>query len=294
MYEKMDEMTDVTYHQRKGSALSTSAVEIKNFFGATFMMSCLGYPQIRLYWARQTRVAAIADVLTRDRFFLLRSNIEVVNDLDVTDDEKKTDRLWKLRPFIEMIRSACLKLPRSPSASIDEQIIPFTGKTTLKQYVPGKPHPTGLKNFVLASPRGMVLDFEIYQGKSSSAANTSDLGVGALAVLRLSQSMPAGSALYFDRFFTTAPLLRRLANDNFRATGTIMKNRIPKDELPEDKTLVKRGRGSFCQTVNEADGICLAKWVDNKPITFASSHVGEEPVGRFTKKRFTKMCLDLL
>lgn len=284
MYEKIHEMTDVTYHQRKGMALSTSAVEIKNFFGATFMMSCLGYPQIRLYWARQTRVTAIADVLTRDRFFLLRSNIKVVNDLDVTDDEKKTDRLWKLRPFIEMIRSACLKLPRSPSASIDEQIIPFTGERTLKQYVPGKPHPTGLKNFVLASPSGMVLDFEIYQGKSSLAANTSALGVGALAVLRLSQSMPAGSALCFDRFFTTAPLLKRLAKDNLRATGTIMKNRIPKDaKLPEDKTLVKRGRGSFCQAVNEADGICLIKWIDNKPIMFASSHVGEEPVGKRTR-----------
>lgn len=287
-YRNMHEKSEVGYHQRKGTLLNSSTAEMKHFIGATFMMSCLGYPQIRLYWARQTRVAAIADVVTRDRFFLLRKNIKVVNDLDISDEEKKADRLWRLRPFIEMIRTACLQLPRSPSASIDEQIIPFTGRTTLKQYVPGKPHPTGLKNFVLSSPCGMVLDFEIYQGKSALAADRSELGVGACAVLRLSQSMPTGSSLFFDRYFTSAPLLRHLSSQGLRGTGTIMKNRVPKDsKLPDDKALVKKGRGSFCQTVNVADGICLVKWVDNKTITFASSHIGEEPVGeckRWCKK----------
>lgn len=280
MYRTLHEMTEAGYHQRKGALINTSAAEMKHFMGATFLMSCLGYPQIRLYWARQTRVAAIADVMTRDRFFLLRKNIKVVNDLAISDEDKKADRLWRLRPFIDMIRTACLQLPRSPSASIDEQIIPFTGRTTLKQYVPGKPHPTGLKNFVLSSPSGMVLDFEIYQGKSALSTNTSELGVGACAVLRLSKSMPRGSALFFDRYFTTAPLIRHLSSQGLRATGTIMKNRVPKDsKLLDDKALVKKGRGSFCQTVNVADGICLVKWVDNKPITFASSHIGEDPVG---------------
>ncbi|XP_037514183.1 piggyBac transposable element-derived protein 3 isoform X1 [Rhipicephalus sanguineus] len=288
IYRTFHEMTEAGYHQRKGASLNTSAAEMKHFIGATFLMSCLGYPQIHLYWARQTRVAAIADVITRDRFFLLRRNIKVVNDLHISDAEKKADRLWRLRPFIEMIRTACLQLPRSPSASIDERIIPFTGRTTLKQYVPGKPHPTGLKNFVLSSPSGMVLDFEIYRGKSALATNTSELGVGACAVLRLAKSMPRGSALYFDRFFTAVPLLRHLSSQGLRATGIIMKNRVPKDcKLLDDKALVKKGQGSFCQTVNVADGICLVKWVDNKPITYASSHIGKDPVGeckRWCKK----------
>uniref|UniRef100_A0A224YVY7 PiggyBac transposable element-derived protein 3-like n=1 Tax=Rhipicephalus zambeziensis TaxID=60191 RepID=A0A224YVY7_9ACAR len=280
IYRTFHQMTEAGYQQRKGALLNTSATEMKHFIGATFLMSCLGYPEIRLYWARQTRVAAIADVITRNRFFLLRRNIKVVNDLDTSNADKKADRLWRLRPFIEMIRTACLQLPRSPSASIDEQIILFTGRTTPKQYVPGKSHPPGLKNFVLSSPSGMVLDFEIYWGKSALATNASELDVGACAVLRLSNSLPRGSSLFFDRHFTTAPLLRLLSSQGLRATGIITKNRVPKDcKLLDDKSLVKRGRGSFCQTVSAADGICLVKWVDNKPITFASSHTGEEPVG---------------
>ncbi|KAH8024808.1 hypothetical protein HPB51_001222 [Rhipicephalus microplus] len=139
---------------------------------------------MRLYWARGTRVPAIADVLTRDQFFTLRSNFKVVNDLDFTEQDQKNDRLWKVRPILKEVQAACRKLTKPPSVFIDEQIIPFTGVTTIKQYVPGKPHPTSLKNFVIASPSGLVLDFDIYQGKTVlKISNSPDLGLGPCASL---------------------------------------------------------------------------------------------------------------
>ncbi|KAL3244844.1 hypothetical protein MRX96_047095 [Rhipicephalus microplus] len=118
----------------------------------TLMMSCLGYPHMRVYWTRGTRMPANADVLTRDWFFTLRGNFKVVNDLDFTEQDQKNDRLWKVRPILNEVQAACRKLPRPPSVCIDEQIIPYTAIPTLKQYVPRKPHPTGLKDFMIASP----------------------------------------------------------------------------------------------------------------------------------------------
>jgi hypothetical protein len=46
-------------------------------------------------------------------------------------------------------------------------MIPFYRKTSLRQYLPNKPNPVSLKNFVLANPKGLILDFEIYQSATT-------------------------------------------------------------------------------------------------------------------------------
>jgi hypothetical protein len=98
--------------------------------------------------------------------------------------------------------------------SIDEQMIPFEGKCPSRQYVKGKPRPVGLKNFVVTTKTGLVLDFEIYQG-SSTPLPRRDLGLGPAVILRLAQSLPEFSSLYFDRYFTTVPLVEELEKKNF-------------------------------------------------------------------------------
>ncbi|GBN03032.1 hypothetical protein AVEN_181052-1 [Araneus ventricosus] len=145
-----------------------------------------------MVWERFTRIPVIADNIARDRFFQIRSNLKVINDNDVSDDSKKSDKFWKVRPLLSKIRERCLQQERPRIVSIDEQIIPFHGQISMRQYVKGKPNPVGLKVFVMCTTYGLPLDFIFYEGKGTdvqSPEDTRDLDLGGKIALKLSDSL---------------------------------------------------------------------------------------------------------
>nr|CAH7722280.1 unnamed protein product [Callosobruchus chinensis] len=176
--------TNVRFLHEKGRPMNLTAEEVKKFFGISVLMSCLRYPQIKMYWAKMTKVTSVAGSMARDRYFQIRSNLKVVIDADVPENERKVDKFFKIRPLIDRIRKGCTSVPRNQEVAIDEQMIPFSGMCHMKQFVRGKPNPVGLQNFVCATPKGLVLDFVIYQGKNTFPDHAvTNLGVGPSAVV---------------------------------------------------------------------------------------------------------------
>ncbi|XP_022203783.2 piggyBac transposable element-derived protein 3-like [Nilaparvata lugens] len=229
--------------------------------------------------------------MTRDRYFQFRAAIHVVNNNDVTAEAKAHDKLWKVRPIIDRFQSTVLKIPREAEASIDEQMIPFTGHVAFRQFVPRKPNPTGLKNYVLSSKQGLILDFEVYQGKNTTrlvpeVEGPLKLGTGGQAVLRLAETCPPGTHLYFDRFFTGIALLDALKLKGISGTGTAMKQRFPNTNLKSDAELTAEGRGACDVVVRDDESVLLLKWVDNKTITMASTAHGKAPLS--LAKRYSR------
>ncbi|KAF6210968.1 hypothetical protein GE061_014081 [Apolygus lucorum] len=153
--------TKILIETKKATKITFGSMCI--FIGAIVLMSCLNLPRIRMYWSKVTSVARIVDFMTWDQYFLIRKHLKVVEDNLVSRSARTEDKFWKIRPSQ---RQGSLTLPRGSKLAVDEHLIPFTGSAcVMKQFVPNKPNPEGLKNFVLAAPNGLVLDFELYQGK---------------------------------------------------------------------------------------------------------------------------------
>lgn len=83
-----------------------------------------------------------------------------------------------------------------------------------------------------------VLDFEIYQGARTHLINIHrQLGLGSAIIIRMIQSLPGDSFHYFNRYFTTLPLLNKLREYDYEGTGIIMVNRLKAVILKESKML---------------------------------------------------------
>lgn len=273
------------YHMRKtGRVLNASGNEIRKLFGIHLLIGIFNYPRLYLFWRQNTRLAVIADIMTRDRFTTLRSALHFVPEDQPSSAEERLNPLWKVQPVINQVKRACRKLERvSGNYSIDEQMIPFTGRCSLRQVVRNKPRPVGLKNFVIATSEGLMIDFEIYLG-ARTAFTERELGVGASVILHLAQAVPPGSCLYFDRFFTSIPLIERLQHLNLHGTGTIMMNRISERKNLSFKADNRMLRGESQQFV--CDDLALVKWKDNKPVMMISNCTGSDNIS--TVKRWDK------
>lgn len=277
---KYSNQTSVTLH---GQSLNLDLDELYVYIGITFVMAALNYPWLRMYWETKWRVPIIADNMSRNRFTVLRASIKVVSDEGITEEIRKKDKLWKVRPLIERIQQGCRLQGKEKRLSIGEMVIPFRGSCGIKQYCPGKLNPVGLKAFVLANPNGLILDFHIYQGNTTfpELLEASEFSLGEKAVLSLSNSLVPGHVLYFNQYFTTLNLAKELLVKGIKCTGIIKKKRIPASaqaKLIEDEELIKRGIGSV-HTIVSGDGTtAITKWNDNKPVTLLSNVEAKEPM----------------
>ena len=110
---------------------------------------------------------------------------------------------------------------------VDEQMVPFKGSSSLKQYVPSKPHKYGYKFFVLCDAKGIIYNFEIYSGKINPCENYPNLGASSNIVLKLCEVIPSNlnHLLYCDNWFTSYPLLHELSQRGIYCLGTVRSNR---------------------------------------------------------------------
>ncbi|KAM7291292.1 piggyBac transposable element-derived protein 3 [Ixodes scapularis] len=276
LFEEMARCTNIYVLETTGAILATTPEEIKTFLGMLMIMGTLKFPRIRMYWQTATQIPVVSEAMSVNRFFKLRSALHITES---SSPRSPTDKFWKVRPLLDAIRERCLTLPPCERNSIDEQMVPFTGRVAAKQFVRNKPNPEGVKVFIRCSSEGMAYDFELYQGKGTGTSEEhKHLGLGGSIVMRLVEHMPkfGNFKCYFDNYFTSVPLLRELKEVGIWAVGTIRANRLQGCVLKPEKELRREGRGSLDYKVTREGDVTLVRWQDNGNVNIASTYVGVE------------------
>ena len=167
----------------------------------------------------------IADRITRDRFRHISRYLHFVENATLTPRRSPGyDRLEKVRPVIDHLSSRFSDLyDPHREVAVDEAMIKFTGRSTLKQFMPMKPVKRGIKVWALAdSHNGYFHKFQVYTGKEGSGEKQ----LGQRVVKDLTQHLKGKNQhVFFDNFFTSERLLCDLAEDDIYVCGLARKDR---------------------------------------------------------------------
>ena len=277
MLEDTAFQTNMYTMQETGVEMKTTKKEIETFIGLYLRMGVVKANSVRAYWHEGTRYGPVADIMPRDRFLKIMKSIHFENNIAVTDDQKKGDKVWKLRPWLNNFKENLKKIPPEEHNSVDEIMVPFKGKASLKQFMRGKPHPWGFKLWGRAGASGILYDFDVYEGaKGGVRVKRGVLGLGGDVVMDMTKGLESNKnyKVFADNFFTNLHLIRALKARGILFVGTFRANRMKGLTLMTEKELKAKGRGSCDMQVDIMSNTVAVRWFDNKKVDTASSYVG--------------------
>ena len=214
---------------------------MKAFITILMLSSYVDVYSKELYIDCDTRNDLITRMMTRNKFRDILRHLHLADSNAIDED----DRFFKVRQYLEIIREKYLEYYLNQNTlSVDETMVPYFGRYSLKQYKKGKPVKFGFKLWALASHDGYVINFVPYQGKNFQYDRF--YGVGGSAVRELVQPLPQmdedGRAVFIDNLFTSFELLTDMGSKGYAVTGTLRRN--GKKGAPATADIDKDERGT--------------------------------------------------
>ncbi|XP_051167290.1 piggyBac transposable element-derived protein 4-like [Leptopilina boulardi] len=242
--QKIVEETNMYFHQNKKKeskyAYELSIDELRAWIGMLILMGIHRLPQQKNFWSTDPalRVDFIANIMTRDRFSKIAEILHLNDNNKVLEkSDPNYDRLFKVRPLVDHLNKKAQEI-YSPSKvlAVDESMIKFKGRSSLKQYMPMKPIKRGYKVWCLAdSQSSYILKFEIYTGKSTDSQKSQET-LGERVVTNLTKDLRGSKSLVaFDNFFTSVDLVTSLLQNQIFSVGTVRVNRKGLPEIMKNK-----------------------------------------------------------
>lgn len=215
----------ISRQSRVNNWKDTTDTEMRQFLGLLLWMGLDRRPNIADYWSTdvlyKNELTKNSKIMRRNRFELILRFWHFADDTN-----QDNDRLYKLRPLLNLIISSFKKMCEPGLLlAVDETMIPFRGRLKFRQYIQGKRHKYGVKVFKVCDPDGYTYDLQIYQGKSLQPRN-SENSLSCNIVLELCRDyLFAGRTIITDNFYTSVELAHKLIAQNTHLVGTLRKNR---------------------------------------------------------------------
>ena len=141
-----------------------------------------------------------------------------------------------MRPLLDLLKARFASVYIAGSVvTIDESMVPWQGRLSFKQYIPGKAHKYGVKIYKLAATNGYTWNYIIYTGQQDSMAGLAH----AHTVVMHSWDDLEGCyrTVIADNFFTGIPLAKRLLEHDTYLIRTLRSNRAGSGSEVAKKTL---------------------------------------------------------
>ena len=250
----------------------TSPNEVRQLIGMLMAMGVHKLPDFHDYWNQSAllSVPGITSGMPRTRFKVLMSNLHLNdNSQMIPRGNPGYDKLYKIRPLLDIVESNS-QAAYSPhqQIAIDEAMVLFKGRSSMKQYMPLKPTKRGYKLWCLSdSHNGFLYRAIVYTG-ATEGGNGED-GLGAKVVKQLVQPLNGkGHHVYYDNFFSSVSLARdMLEKGNYTVATTRTTRQDWPASLKDVKALQKQMPRGDCrsQVVDNGTIQCLL-WKDKKGI----------------------------
>lgn len=228
-------------YARERDCKNTNEIEIRGYIGILLLagvmkVSRLSTAQIFEH-EKHIGIDAIYLTMSEQRFkFLTR-----VLRLDNIEDRQARAAFDKLAPIREIFQMILANFQRNfvPSAelTLDEQLIPFRGRCSFRQYIPNKPAKYGIKIFALVDVHyPYTLNLEIYAGQQPEGPfrqSNERLDI----VMRLSQPVLGKNFnITMDNWFSSLRVAKQLFENSTTMVGTVRKD---KREVPREFRLAR-------------------------------------------------------
>ncbi|CAL4126748.1 unnamed protein product [Meganyctiphanes norvegica] len=251
-------------------------------------MSLIKLPRTRYYWNSEVEIPAVSQYMRMRRWEKIKHFLHFSdNEKVIEKGQPGYDRIYKIRPLLDLLNSKFNEIDLPEHVSCDEMIIPYAGTRGPRQYVKGKPNPWGFKVWCLADTHGVIHNVDLCVEPTPAQDGHPDIGSTGNLVLKLCSIVPRHEnyKVYMDNYFSGVPLFLELRRLGIHCMGTVQLPRASglKSVLIPDHELIKKGKSSFVEYEGKLDNkgkdLRVVRWNDGKIVNIMSSFGSALPLG---------------